>query len=106
MKIALDESVPDQMLRAFPGHEVCLAKKMGWGGISNGDLLAAAETAGFDCLVIADKNLRYQQNLKGRRLAIIELWTNHRATLENHLPHIAAATEGLVPGEYRVVAKP
>jgi hypothetical protein len=106
MKIVLDEGVPDQVRRAFSAHEVQLTKKMGWGGISNGELLATAEQAGFDCLVIADKNLRYQQNLKGRRLAIIELWTNHRPTLENHLPHIAAAIEGIVPGEYRVVEKP
>jgi hypothetical protein len=106
VKIALDESVPDQVRRAFSGHEVYLVKKIGWGGISNGKLLAAVETAGFDCLVIADKNLRYQQDLKGRRLAIIELWTNHRPTLENHLPRIAAAIEGILPGEYRVVDKP
>jgi len=49
---------------------------MGWCGLSNGALLDAAEQAGFDLFIVADKDLRHQQNLTGRRLAILELWTN------------------------------
>jgi hypothetical protein len=79
---------------------------MGWRGISNGELLAAAEPAGFGVLIVADKNLRYQQNLSARRIAILELWTNHRPTLEKHFPELHAAVARIRPGEYLVLEKP
>ena len=103
MKVLLDECVPVQVRHALPGHEVTSVPKLGWGSISNGDLLHAAERAGFDLFIIADKNLRYQQNLAGRRLAILELWTNHRPTLERHFERIRAAAERIFPGEYLVL---
>lgn len=93
MKVLLDECVPVQVRHALPGHEVISVPKLGWGGISNGDLLDAAETAGFVVFIIADKNLRYQQNLSRRRIAILELWTNHRPSLEKHLDRIPVAVE-------------
>ena len=49
------------------------------------------------------KNLRYQQNLKGRKLAILELWTNHRPSLEKHLDRIKLAAERISAGEYVVL---
>ena len=73
---------------------------MGWSGLSNGDLLNVAETAGFEVFLVADKNLRYQQNLAGRRIAIVELWTNHRPTLERESSRIAAAVTAARPGGY------
>jgi hypothetical protein len=68
--------------------------------------LAAAEAAGFDIFVICDKNLRYQQNLADRRLAILELWTNHRPTLERHFVLVGEAVTALKAGEYRVLSAP
>jgi hypothetical protein len=106
MKILLDECVPLQVRHALAGHEVATAQKMGWGGISNGDLLDKAEQAGFDIFVVADKNLRYQQNLSGRHMAILELWTNHRPTLEKHFAEIRTAVEKLSPGEYFILEIP
>lgn len=106
MRILLDECVPIQIRGAIPAHEVSTAQRMGWGGLSNGDLLDAAEKAGFDLFVVADKNLRYQQNLAGRRLSILELWTNHRPTLERHFDAIRAAAESMKPGEYRTMDAP
>ena len=103
MKVLLDECVPVQIRHALPGHEVISVPQLGWGGISNGDLLDAAETAEFEVFVIADKNLRYQQNLSRRRIAILELWTNHRPTLEKHFDRIRAAVEQLSPGDYSVL---
>lgn len=103
MKVLLDECVPVQVRHALPGHEVASVPKLGWGSISNGDLLVAAEQAGFDLFIIADKNLRYQQNLTGRRIAILELWTNHRPTLEKNFDRIQAAVERISPGEYSVL---
>jgi hypothetical protein len=106
MKILLDEGVPAQVRLALTGHKVVTAQKAGLGGRSNGDLLSAAEQAGFDCLIIADKNLRYQQNLRNRKLAILEWWTNHRPTLEKHFPRIQSAITAITPGEYRILEKP
>jgi len=103
MRILLDECVPMQVRHALADHEVTTAQRMGWSGISNGDLLDKAEREGFQVFILADKNLRYQQNLSGRRIAIIELWTNHRPTLEKHFLEIRAAVEKLLAGEYFVL---
>ena len=72
---------------------------MGWQGISNGELLDRAEVDGFQLLIVADKNFQHQQNLKGRQIAILELWTNHRPTLENHFERIRAAAESAASGQ-------
>jgi predicted nuclease of predicted toxin-antitoxin system len=106
VKILLDECVPAQVRHAFAGHDVTTVQEQGWTGIKNGVLLAAAESAGFDLFIVADKNLRHQQNLAGRRLAILELWTNHRPTLEKHFAAIRAAAESLQTGEYCPLAHP
>ena len=106
MKVLLDVCTQVQVSRALPRHEVWTAVKMGWGELENGDLLVAAESAGFDLLIICDKNLRHQQNLSGRGLAILELWTNHRPTLERHWSMIKDTTEGMRPGEYRALQPP
>jgi hypothetical protein len=103
MKILLGECVPLQVRHALDGYEVATAQRMGWSGISNGDLLDKAEQSGFDTLIVADKNLRYQQNLSGRKIAILELWTNHRPTLEKYFAEIPAAVEKLSAGEYFIL---
>ncbi len=106
MRVLLDECVPVQVRNSLVGHEVSTAQKMGWGGISNGELLQRAEQEGFELFIVADKNLPYQQNLKGRKLAILELWTNHRPTLEKHLDQIKLAAERISTGEYFVLENP
>lgn len=106
MRVLLDECVPLQVRDALRDHDVITAQRMGWGGMGNGELLDSAERAGFDIFVVADKNLRYQQNLTGRRIAILELWTNHRPTLEKHFTDISAAVRRIQPGEYLVLEEP
>lgn len=107
MKVLLDVCTPVQVGRAPVEHEVHTATKMGWGKIENGDLLRAAELAGFDVLIVCDKNLQYQQNLaRPRRLAILELWTNHRPSLERHFLYIQRATKTMQPGGYRSLPAP
>jgi hypothetical protein len=75
MLILFDHVTPRGIARFLPGHTVTKARERGWDTLSNGDLLAAAERAGFDVLLTADKNMRYQQNLTGRRLALVVLST-------------------------------
>ena len=106
MKVLLDVCTPVQVRQALSGHEVHTAVKMGWGELENGDLLREADAAGFDLLIICDKNLRHQQNLAGWRLGILELWTNHRPTLERHWPLIGRTAETVRAGEYRVLQAP
>ncbi len=67
MLILFDHVMPRGVARSLPGHTVIKAKERGWDTLTNGILLAEAERAGFDVLVTADKNMRYQQNLTGRR---------------------------------------
>jgi hypothetical protein len=106
VKILLDVCTPVQVQRAFPEHEVQTAAKLGWRTASNGELLRFAENAGFALFIICDKNMRYQQQVLDRRLAILELWTNHRPTLELHFAYIRAAGERAVPGTYTVLPPP
>ena len=76
MLILFDHVTPKGIARALVGHTVTKAKDRGWDTLSNGDLLDAAETAGFDVFVTADKNMRYQQN-PGRRIALVVLRMNN-----------------------------
>jgi predicted nuclease of predicted toxin-antitoxin system len=99
VRILLDESVPVQVRNALRNHSVSTVVEIGWGGITNGELLDRAEAEGFQLLIVADKNFQYQQNLTGRQIAILELWTNHRPTLENHLERIRSAAESAPSGQ-------
>jgi len=67
MKILFDHGTPAPLRHSLSGHEISTAYEMGWAQLSNGDLLAAAEKS-FDVFITTDQNLRYQQNLAGRRL--------------------------------------
>jgi hypothetical protein len=79
---------------------------MGWSALSNGLLLTAAEAAGFDILITADRNLSYQQNLAARRIAIVVLTNNHWLTVKAEGPVIAAACNGAAQGAFIVIELP
>ena len=68
MKILLDESVPRLLKVRLPQLDISTVQEMGWTGIQNGELLRRAEEL-FDVFITADQNLRYQQQLTGRKLA-------------------------------------
>ena len=87
------------MRRSLPGHDVSTAYEMGWAELQNGDLLAAVEKV-FQALITTDKNLRYQQNLSGRRLAILVLPTTSWPRIQQHLPEVLAAVNALKPGDF------
>ena len=106
MKILLDECVPVQVSQALPDHEVHSATNPPWRGLSNGELLSLAEQQGFELLVIADKNMRHQQDISSRRIAVLELWTNHRPTLERNFEYLRAAAERMAAGQYCELAAP
>ena len=70
------------------------------GGLKNGNLLSQAEGA-FDLFITSDQNIRYQQNLAGRRIAILELSTNDLRRIEAAASAIQAAGASIQPGEFR-----
>ncbi|HLK16272.1 MAG TPA: DUF5615 family PIN-like protein [Fimbriimonadaceae bacterium] len=73
MRLLLDSNVDRRFGALLFGHEAVHARQMGWGELQNGELIAAAESAGFSALITADKSMRYQQSLKGRAISIITL---------------------------------
>jgi hypothetical protein len=103
MLILFDHATPKGIARVLVGHTVTKAKDCGWDTLSNGDLLDAAETAGFDVFVTADKNMRYQQNLADRRFALVVLSTPQWPVVKLHLEKIAAAVTAAPPGSYTEV---
>ena len=99
MRIVLDENLPGPLKRIFPGHIVTTVQEQGLSGTPNGALIARLEGV-FDVFVTADKNLRYQQNLSGRSVAILELPSNRLPALRALFPRIVAAIESIAPCEY------
>lgn len=106
MLIFFDHVTPSGIARFLPGHTITKAKDRGWDTLSNGDLLAEAERAGFDPLLTADKNMRYRQNLRGRRIAIVVLSTPRWPVVRLHIEKIAAAINGATPSSYAQVDIP
>lgn len=90
MQILFDQGTPVPLRRSLAAHEVATAGQRGWAQLSNGDLLAAAEADAFDLLVTTDQNLRYQQNLAARRIAILVLTVANWPAIEPHAACIAA----------------
>jgi hypothetical protein len=103
MLILFDHVTPKGIARFLIGHAVTKAKDRGWDTVSNGNLPAVAEQAGFDVLVTADKNMRYQQNLAGRRIAPIVLSTPQWPVVKLHVARIVAAVNAATPGSYTEV---
>lgn len=100
MKILLDECVPWPMRKILAGHDCQTPQRAGWSGIKNGDLLRRAE-GGFDLFITSDQNIRYQQNLSGYRIAILELSTNDLRRILAAASIIQSAIATIQPGELR-----
>lgn len=103
MKVLIDECAP-KALKTFltsQGHESLTVQEAGWAGKENGELLNLAEADHFDVLVTVDTNLLYQQNLKGRRIAIVilEYSSNRLEHLRQYFPACASAIKGIKAGE-------
>lgn len=100
MRVLLDECVPWPMHRLLADHTCTTAQKRGWGGIKNGDLLRLAEGE-FDLFITSDQNIRYQQNLAGRQIAILELSTNDLRRIQAATAEIQAVVASIKPAEFQ-----
>jgi predicted nuclease of predicted toxin-antitoxin system len=106
MKLLFDQGTPVPLRDHLPKHTVETAYEKGWSNLKNGDLLARAEEDGFDALVTTDQNLRYQQNLTGRKISVIVLLTTNWPRIKNHVALIVQAIDNLQPGGYEEISFP
>ena len=102
-RVLLDENLPQKLRLSLSGHNVETVAYRGWAGISNGALIRAAEQAAFDVMVTADQGLNFQQNLKGRKLAIIVLSTNKDSLVIESAPRIVVAIDKADTGSFTFV---
>lgn len=98
--ILLDNNAPKRLRAELSAHRVETAFERGWAALSNGDLIEAAESAAFDILVTADKNLEYQQNITTRRLAIVVPDDNRWSRVQKNLNSIAKSVGLASPGQF------
>jgi hypothetical protein len=98
MRVLFDQATPLPIRPYLEGHDVRTAAQQGWDTLKNGELLAAAEADGFDVLLTTDKNMPYQQNLAGRKIAVVVLgqqqWPSLRPNVERVVEAIKAAKRG------------
>ena len=99
MRILFDQGTPAPLRRHLVGHAVKTAHELGWAGFDNGRLLAMAEIE-FDALITTDQNLRYQQNVAGRRIAILVLPTTSWPKIQQYIAEVTAAVDALKPSDF------
>ena len=100
MRILFDQGTPAPLRSMLIGHQVVTAHERGWSQLENGDLLAFAEAEGFEALVTTDRNLKYQQNLAGRTMAILVLTTTNWPRIKVAGQLVVAAVEQLASGGF------
>jgi hypothetical protein len=106
MLILFDQAVPVPMRSHLKGHLVRTAAQQGWSQLKNGDLLKVAEDAGFDVLLTTDRNIRYQQNMEGRRIAVMALTCQQWPELEPYVQVVIEELGSIRPGTFIEVKIP
>jgi len=95
MKLLLDEQIPRKLAQHFPDtFNIDHVQSLGWAETKNGALLKLAAEAGYDALISADKNMRYQQNESALPLCIVILHV-FKLKLEDLIPLIPEALSQL-----------
>ena len=97
MTILVDECLPEELKAWLPEWNVRTVQEMGWAGVKNGELLRRAEGQ-FDLFITADKNIRFQQNLEDRRIAILAQPSNRLTILRAMLTDIQSGIARMVVG--------
>ena len=106
MLVLLDHGTPFPIRPFLEGHSVKRTQDMGWDRLTNGELLEVAEASGFDLLLTTDKNIRYQQNLTGRKISIVVLGNAQWPVLRRHIQLVVDAVSAAEPGSYLEVSIP
>lgn len=103
MKVLLDENLDHRLRNHLGAHEVFTASYKGWDGLKNGNLIRVAEDDGFDVLLTGDQTLYYEQNLSGKRLAVISLSSVEWRIVKDHLAKIIKAIDNAAPESFQTV---
>src|SRR5271154_5361959 len=98
MLVLFDQGTPVTLRPFLVGHKVETAAQRQWDKLKNGELLKAAEDSGFDVFVTPDKNIRYQQNLTLRGIAIVVLGNAQWPVLRQHVARVVDAVNAAQPG--------
>jgi len=106
MRILFDNGTPRGVATGLPSHIVEECRSRGWDTLRNGELLDAAEAAGFDVLLTTDRNIPYQQNLTRRTIAVVILGKGRWRLIKDRLPEIEAAVAAASPGSITEVQIP
>ena len=106
MRILFDNGTPRGIANALTDHVVEEARRHGWDTLRNGELLDAAEAAGFEVFLTTDRDIRHQQNLTTRRIAVVVLGKARWKLVKARLSKIAAAVNAATPGSYTEVEIP
>jgi hypothetical protein len=106
VRVLFDQGTPAPLRRLMPRHEVVTAYERGWSTLKNGELISAAEADGLQVFVTTDLNLKYQQNLASRTIAIIVLTTTSWPRIQAAAELVVAAIDAAVAGTYVEVAVP
>jgi hypothetical protein len=106
MRILFDQATPVPLRPYLAGHTVRTAAEEGWDRLRNGDLLSAAENAAFDLLLTTDRNMQYQQNLAGRKIAVVILSSQQWPQLRPHVQLVVDAINTARPGSFSEVEVP
>lgn len=106
MRILFDHGTPAPLIPFLVGHAVTKAKDAGWDRLTNGELLKAAEEAGYEVLITTDKNVATQQNLKGRAIAIVVLGNSRWRMVHRQVRKIVSEVNSARPGSYAEVEIP
>jgi hypothetical protein len=104
LKVLFDQGTPVPLRTHFTTHHVSTAYELGWSTLKNGELLAAAESNGFDVFITTDANLAYQQNLSSRKIAIVVLSTTSWPRIQKNIQAIVQAVDTVTPNSFQRVA--
>jgi hypothetical protein len=106
VRVLFDQGTPEPLRHSLAQYEVDTAYERGWSKLKNGELLDAAEKEGYAILLTTDSNLKYQQNLQSRRIAVVVLSTPSWPRIQRAIGLVIGAIERAAAGSYSEVVVP
>jgi hypothetical protein len=100
VRVLFDQGTPVPLRKYLAAHQVTTTFELGWNYLKNGELLQKSEESGFSVLVTTDQNLRYQQNLSSRNIAIVVLTTTSWPRIEREVERVTRAVDSAEPSSY------
>jgi len=100
MRVLFDQGTPVPLRKYLTSHTVVTVYENGWSRMRNGELLVLAEAQGYEIFITTDQNLKYQQNLMDRKIAIVVLSTTSWPIIEKQVSKITLALDSTVAGSY------